>query len=218
MSPDYELAGIDDLESLPVDEEGLTWRPIRRRFGITAFGTNAYTAAKAGERVVEEHTEATNGHEELYLVLRGRAMFTLDGEEVDAPAGTLVYVKPATKRGAVAREDGTTVIGFGAPIGKPFEISKWEAAFAAYGYQRLGDPERALATMRAGWESDPDHWASNYHYACLLALQGRGDEALEKLARAVELNKQAAEWAAGDEDFSSIRDDPRFASAVAGQT
>jgi tetratricopeptide (TPR) repeat protein len=217
MSDGYQLASVDELEALPVDEEGLTWRPIRRRFGITAFGTNAYTAAKAGERVVEEHTEEANGHEELYVVLQGRATFTLDGEEVDAPAGTMVYVKPATKRGAVAQEDGTTVIGFGAAVGKAFEVSKWEAAFAAYGYQRLGDPDLAIATMHAGWESDPDHWAANYHYACLLALQGRGDEALDKLERAVELNPQAAEWARDDEDFASIRDDPRFASAVPGQ-
>ena len=217
MSAGYEIAGIDELEALPVDDEGLVWRPIRRRFGITAFGTNAYTAAKAGDRVVEEHTEATNGHEELYLVLRGRATFTLDGEEVDAPAGTLVYVEPETRRGAVAQEDGTTVIGFGGAAGKPFVVSKWEAAFAAYGYQRLGDPERALATMRAGHAEDPDHWAANYHLACLLALQGENDEALEKLARAVELNPKAAEWARDDKDFASIRDDPRFASAVAGQ-
>jgi tetratricopeptide (TPR) repeat protein len=217
MSDGYEIATIDELEALPVDEEGLTWRPIRRRFEITAFGTNAYTAAQAGDRVVEEHTEETNGHEELYVVLRGRATFTLDGKEVDAPAGTMVYVEPATRRGAVAQEPGTTVIGFGAAVGKAFDVSKWEAAFAAYGYQRLGDPERAIATMHAGWESDPDHWAANYHYACLLALQGRGDEALEKLQRAVELNAQAAEWARDDEDFASIRNDPRFASAVAGQ-
>ena len=217
MSDGSQVATIDELEALPVDDEGLTWRPIRSRFGITAFGTNAYTAAKAGDRVVEEHTEVSNGHEELYLVLRGRATFTLDGEEVDAPAGTMVYVQQAVKRGAVAQEDGTTVIGFGAPIGKPFEVSKWEAGFAAYAYQKLGDPERALATIRAGWESDPDHWAANYHYACLLAVQGYGDEALERLARAVELDPKAAELARGDEDFDSIRNDPRFESAVAGQ-
>ena len=217
MSDGYQVAHVDELEALPVDDQGLTWRPIRRRFGITAFGTNAYTAAKAGDRVVEEHTEATNEHEELYLVTAGHATFTVDGEEVDAPAGTFVYVQPATKRGAVAREDGTTVIGFGAAVGRPFEVSKWEAAFAAYGYQRLGEPDRALATMREGWESDRDHWAANYHLACLLALQGQGDEALERLARAVELNPKAAEWARDDDDFASIRDDPRFASAVAGQ-
>jgi tetratricopeptide (TPR) repeat protein len=217
MSDGYQIASIDDLDAFPVDDHGLVWRPIRRRFGVTAFGTNAYTAAKAGDRVVEEHTEETNAHEELYVVLQGRATFTLDGTDVDAPAGTFVYVQPAVRRGAIAQEDGTTVIGFGGAVGKPFEVSKWEAAFAAYGYQKLGDPERALATMREGWESDPEHWAANYHYACLLALQGHGDEALEKLARAVELNPKAAEWAREDEDFASIRDDSRFASAVAGQ-
>ena len=217
MSDGYQAARLDELERLPIDDEGLVWRPIRSRFGITAFGTNAYTAAKAGERVLEEHTEATNEHEELYVVLAGRARFTLEGEEVDAPAGTMVYVQPRVRRGAVALEDETTLIGFGAAVGKPFEVSTWEAEFAAYAYQKLGDPERALSTIRAGWERNPDYWAANYHYACLLALQGHGDEALEKLARAVELNPKAAEMASGDEDFDSVRDDSRFASAVSGQ-
>ena len=33
----FQIAHLDDLERLPVDEEGLVWRPIRRRFGISAF-------------------------------------------------------------------------------------------------------------------------------------------------------------------------------------
>ena len=216
MNAGYQIASLDELESMPVDDEGLMWRPIRRRFGITAFGTNAYTAAKAGERVVEEHTEATNGHEELYVVLRGRATFTLDGEEVDAPAGTRLReagdearcgrrggrddrdrLRRADRQAVRGLEVGGGVRGIRLPPARRPRAGD-------------GDDPRRL-------ESDPDHWASNYHYACLLALQGRGDEALEKLARAVELNKQAAEWAADDEDFASIRDDPRFASAVAGQ-
>ena len=86
----YEVVHIDELESFPVDDEGLTWRPIRRRFDIRGFGVNAYTAEREGQRVVEEHRE-TNGHEELYVVIAGRATFTLDGEEHDAPAGTLVH-------------------------------------------------------------------------------------------------------------------------------
>ena len=69
----YEVVHIDELESFPVDEEGLTWRPIRRRFDIRGFGVNAYTAERDGQRVVEEHRE-TNGHEELYVVIAGRAL------------------------------------------------------------------------------------------------------------------------------------------------
>ena len=86
----YGVTHIDELESFPIpNQQGLTWRPIRRRFDIRSFGANAYTAEETGQRVVEEHCEA-DGHEELYEVVSGRATFTLEGEEHDAPAGTLV--------------------------------------------------------------------------------------------------------------------------------
>jgi mannose-6-phosphate isomerase-like protein (cupin superfamily) len=211
----YETATLDDLERLPVDpDEGLTWRPVRRRFGIRAFGANAYTAEKPGDRVVEEHSEATNKHEELYFVATGRATFTVDGDEVDAPAGTFVFVRPDTRRGAVAEEADTTVLAVGGRAGAPFQTSSWEAGFAAFAYQRLGDTGRAMATMREGYESDPDNWAANYNYACMLALHGEREDALQKLARAVELDPEAKELALGDEDFASVRDDPRFLAIV----
>ena len=102
----YEVAHIDELEELPINNGEFVWRPVRRRFGITAFGTNAYTG-NAGQRVIEEHAEADN-HQEMYVVLRGRATFTLDDDEVDAPAGTIVFVRPNTRRGAIAAEDDST--------------------------------------------------------------------------------------------------------------
>jgi hypothetical protein len=207
----YEVASIDELESFPVDDEGLTWRPLRRRFDIRSFGTNAYTAARAGQRVVEEHTERTNGHEEIYVVLRGRATFTLDGDEFDAPAGTVVHLPdPSTRRGAVAAEDGTTVLALGARPGVPFEPSAWEEVFVAYGYRRLGEPARGREVMRAHAERHPDAWQGQYHLACFAALDGEAEAALEHLARAVEMDPEAATWAADDEDFDSIRGDPRF--------
>ena len=103
----YGVTHIDELESFPIpNQQGLTWRPIRRRFDIRSFGANAYTAEETGQRVVEEHCEA-DGHEELYEVVSGRATFTLEGEEHDAPAGTLVHCPPGTLRSAFAAEPGT---------------------------------------------------------------------------------------------------------------
>jgi len=68
----YAIAHIDELESFPIEGlDGLTWRPVRRHFGIGAFGVNAYTAGAAGQRVVEEHREE-DGHEELYVIVSGR--------------------------------------------------------------------------------------------------------------------------------------------------
>ncbi len=102
----YEVANIDELDVMPVNNGEFVWRPVRRRFGVTAFGTNGYSADKAGQRVIEEHHER-DGHEEMYVVLRGRATFTLGDDEVDAGPGTLVFLRPGTRRGAIAAEDNT---------------------------------------------------------------------------------------------------------------
>lgn len=214
----FEVAQLDDLEQLPVDDEGLVWRPVRRRFGISAFGVNAYTGAGAGDRVIEEHTERTNGHEELYVVLAGRATFTVGGDEVDAPAGTLVHLPdPEVRRGAVAAEAGTTVLALGGKRGEAFTPSAWETVFAAYAYRRLGDVERGWELLREAVEQDPSAWQGQYHLACFAALDGDRGAAFAHLERAVEMDEEAARWAADDEDFATIRDDPRFASAIAGQ-
>src|SRR3954470_11231597 len=212
----YDVAHIDELEELPINKGEFVWRPVRRRFGISAFGTNAYTA-EAGQRVVEEHTE-TGGHQELYVVLRGRATFTLDGEEVDAPAGTLVFVQPGTKRGAVAAEDGTAVLGVGAKPGEIFEPSPWEDSFAAGSYAEQGQVEKAREIMDAALAARPDDWRGRYNYACLLALNGEPESAIAELQRAYELEpEEVAGYVPRDTDLDSIRDDPRV-SAIAGET
>src|SRR2546421_9540165 len=96
----YGVARIDELESFPIpDQQGLNWRPVRRHFGISSFGVNAYTADQAGQRAVEEHREQ-GGHDELYAVLSGRAKFTLHRAEHGAPGGTLVHCPPGTDRAA----------------------------------------------------------------------------------------------------------------------
>ena len=126
----WAVAGLDDLEAIP-GPGTLTWRPVRGPFDIRAFGCNAYTAAAAGEDVVEPHDEKGDpGHEELYFVHAGRARFELDGEEFEAGAGTYVFIRdPAVHRHAVALEAGTTVLAFGGP--PTFEPSEWEERFRA---------------------------------------------------------------------------------------
>ena len=134
----YEVASLTGVESLP-GPGSLRWTPLRRHFGITAFGINAYTATEVGQDVVEEHDEARLGHEELYLVLAGRATFVLDGDEVDVPAGSAVFLRdPNVRRYARAEEAGTTVLALG---GKPglHEVSAWEYFFAAYPKADEGD-------------------------------------------------------------------------------
>jgi quercetin dioxygenase-like cupin family protein len=211
----YEVAHLDELEELPINQGEFVWRPIRSRFGISAFGTNAYTA-QAGQRVVEEHSEQ-GGHEEMYVVLRGRATFTLGDDEIDAPAGTILFARPGTRRGAVAAEDGTAVLAVGAKPGVVFEPSPWESTFAALSYAESGDLERARTTIAAAMAEHPDGWQGPYNAACMEAKHGDREAAVEHLLRAHELAPAEIEkYAPADADLDSIRDDPRV-SAVAGK-
>ncbi len=206
----YEVAHVDELEALPVNDGEFIWRPVRRRLGITAFGTNAYTAEKAGQRVIEEHSER-DGHEEMYVVLRGRATFALGDDEVDAPAGTLVFARPGTKRGAVAAEDGTAVLAVGAKPGVVFEPSLWEDVFAAYSYGELGDIDRARSLVQAAINRSPDAWQGHYNAACIEASLGDPEAAIAHLKRSIALDAEATRKAAAtDHDLDSIRKRPDY--------
>ena len=124
----YQSIGLDELEARPFPGGGGAWKPIRETFGIQSFGINVWVGEEAGKPVIGEHDESGGRqHEELYFVTRGHATFTVDGDEVDAPAGTFVYVPtPGVRRKAVAREAGTTVLALGGWSGRPFRISAWE--------------------------------------------------------------------------------------------
>jgi len=213
----YDVATIDALDEVPVHQGALTWRPVRRRFGIEAFGVNVFTAEKAGDLVIEDHYER-EGPEELYVVLRGRASFTLgDGEEVDAPVGTLVFVRPGTHRVATAREPGTAVLGVGAKPGEAFEPSGWEWGAIAFAQLDRGDEEAGRRVIEEGVARDPDSWAAQYNLACFEARTGHPEQALDALRRAVEGNAESVRrFATGDEDFASIRDDSRFRELIGG--
>ena len=203
-----KLVRLDDVEGIPVLGT-LKWKPLRRPLGVTAFGINAYTAENAGDEVVEEHTEETLGHEEIYLVHSGHALFTIDGEEVDAPAGTLVYLDDVKqRRQAIAKEPGTTVVAIGGVPGK-HEASAWEYYFPALPAIREGNYDEARRILEENMKEN-DGPAIHYHLACVEALAGNRERALDELGAAVAGGERFARWAQGDEDFASIRDDPRF--------
>lgn len=202
-------ASIDDLDAIPV-AHGLVWHPIRRRFGIRAFGVNAYTAEQVGGQVVEEHDE--DDHQELYVVLRGRATFTLDGEEIGAPAGTFVFVRePSVKRVAISEEEGTTVLALGGKAGEPFRISEWETMFAAIPAAQAERWDEAIALHEDALRETPDSAPLLYNLACMEARGHRSLDALLHLRRAVELDPKFAEYARTDSDFAAIRREPGFA-------
>jgi mannose-6-phosphate isomerase-like protein (cupin superfamily) len=125
---------IDSIPTLAAGPDDPEWKPLRLHLGITAFGVNAWIAREAGQDVIGRHTETEDSetrHEELYVVTRGSATFTVDGHTIEAPEGSAVFVPdPDSVRHAVANEPGTTVLVVGATPGEGFRPSAWETKYA----------------------------------------------------------------------------------------
>ena len=119
----YSVIRFDAIAE--IDDGGAPYRPVRHHFGIASFGVSTFTGRRTGDRIINEHSEEDD-QEELYLVLEGRATFELDGDRVDAPAGTLVFAEPGVRRTAFAEEDGTTVVVVGGKPGKAYEVLGFE--------------------------------------------------------------------------------------------
>jgi hypothetical protein len=132
--PRYAVARIEDIPTpVPPESGSYEWKPVRHHFDVRSFGVNLNIAPNAGDWVIDEHTEVEASgtkHEELFFVSSGHATFVVGGDEVDAPAGTFVFVPdPETKRGARAEQAGTTVLAIGGEPGAAFTVSGWERKY-----------------------------------------------------------------------------------------
>jgi tetratricopeptide (TPR) repeat protein len=196
-------------------ERASGWSPIRKHLDVRAFGVNAWTAHEAEARVIPEHDELPSGHEELYLVTAGHATFTVDGEQVDAPAGTIVFVRePAATRGAVAREPQTTVLSVGGKPGEAYRPRAWETNAEVFELLDRGEHAQAKRVLTDALDRYDDRGTLLYNLACAEALLGETDAALEHLQEAVQERPSLADNAREDHDLEPIRADPRFGEVV----
>ena len=209
----YEIVGLDDLERLRSTDGTLLLRPLRRRLGFRPFGLNAWEAEQTGDQLIEPHREES-GTEELYIVVRGSARFTLGEETFGAPTGTLVHALPGTFRSATALEPGTIALACGAEAGKAFTPSGWEDFYVAFALLRDGETDRAREAMQQALAREPNAWQGQYNAACFEALAGKADAAFDHLQRAIVMNRDVVEYAGDDDDLASLRDDPRYAELV----
>ncbi len=212
MSEKFKVAALDEME-FPASTPGGSWSAIRHHLGVTSFGINAWSAPK-GSQVISEHVEdgpRSPRHEELYLVLSGRATFTVDGETIDAPTGTVVFVAdPGVKRGAVAAEDDTTVLAVGGRPGEAFTPSNWERSAPALSYFATKEYDKAHQHLTKVQEENPGDPTVLYNLACAESLLGRPDEAIEHLRESIAGDDSFRDLATTDTDFDAIRSDSRF--------
>jgi hypothetical protein len=208
----YEVARLDEIEE--VNDGRQPWRPVRHHLGITAFGVNSWTGSAAGDRIINEHDESDDGNEELYFVQHGRAAFELDGERLDAPAGTLVFVRPGVKRTAFAEEPGTTIIALGGTPGRAYEPDGWELWAPLRPLYESGRYAEAADGLSAVVGAHPQYAGLFYNLACCESLAGRTTDALDHLRHAIEMSGRFRAYAKDDSDFDPIRDEPAFAELI----
>jgi tetratricopeptide (TPR) repeat protein len=211
---EYGVAHLDEIDEISDGRE--PFRPIRHHFGLTAFGINAWTGRDAGDRIINEHDESDDGNEELYLVLQGRAVFELDDERVDAPAGTLVSVPPGLKRTAFAEEPGTTLIAVGGVPGEAYKPDGWEIWAPLRPLYEAGEYAEVVDRGRELIEANPQYAELVYNLACCESLAGRTTDAIEHLQQAVQRSERLRAFAKEDSDFDPIRDEPAFKALVGG--
>jgi hypothetical protein len=212
----YAIAKLDEIGE--IDDGRAPFRPVRHHFGIEAFGVNAWTGP-AGDRIVNEHNEVDadvgDGQEELYFVHSGRARFELDGESVDAPAGTFVFVRPGVTRTAFAEESPTTIVTIGGTAGQAYEVFGWEAWWPLRELYESGEYAEASARGREVLETHP-YPGLAYNVACAESLAGEAEPAIGHLRMAIEGSDRLRELAMTDSDFDSIREEPGFKELFAG--
>lgn len=204
----YRVAHLDEIDEL--DDGRQPYRPVRHHFGITSFGMTAWTGREVGVRILNEHDEADSDDqaEELYLVQSGRAAFELDGERVDAPSGTFVFVPPRVTRTAFAEEPGTTIVAIGGVRGKAYTPVGWELWAPIRPQYEAGEHEAVVERLRPIVDANPQYPLLAYNLACVESLTGRTDDAIVHLRQAIELDDRFRDFAKGDSDLDAIRDDP----------
>lgn len=215
------MSGTANLSDLAIQMgSGERTALVRSHFGISAFGVNAFIAREPGS-LIGEHDELgkrSGRHEELYFVSAGHATFTVNGDEIDAPAGTFVFVRdPAAKRSAVATEAGTTIVAVGGRPGEAFTPSPWERNAPVLAYFGTREYDKAIEALEKLLAETPEDATVHYNLACAKSLTGKKEEAIAHLERAIEIDADFSEMAAKDSDLDAVREEPEFASAVAGK-
>jgi len=209
----YAVAHLDEIGEF--SDAGCHYRPIRHHLGITAFGATAWSAGAAGDRVINERDEDDpTADQELFLVLRGHAMFELDGDRVDAPAGTLVFAPPRMKRTASAIEEGTTILAMEGTPGKAYEARGWELWAPLAPLYQAGEYAEVANRLRALVAATPQYPMLFFNLACCESLAGRTSDALDHLRHAIEMSEEFRHSARDDSDLDPIRDDPAFKQLI----
>ena len=211
----YAVARLDEIDVLADGRH--SYRPIRHHFGITSFGVTAWVAASTGDAIVNEFDEDSEPAEELFIVVSGRAVFEVEGEQLDAATGTLVFTRQGTRRTAVAAEPATTILVFDGSPGKAYDATGWELWAPLRPLYDDGDHVALRGRLEEAIAANPEYPMLVYNLACCESLSGHPAEAIKHLRRAIEASEKFRADARHDADFVPIQEEPEFKALIGNQ-
>jgi tetratricopeptide (TPR) repeat protein len=209
----YAVVHLDEFEEFI--DDGSLYRPVRLALGITSFGATTWSARAAGDPIVNAHDPGDpTADQELFVVLRGHAVFELDGDRVDATAGTFVFAPPGMQRRAFAEEAGTTILLIEGTPGKAYEPRGWELWAPLAPLYASGQYAEVADRLRVAIKAHPQYPLLFYNLACCESLTGSTADALQHLRRAIEMSGEFREDAKHDADLDAIREEPAFRQLI----
>ncbi len=208
----YMVARLDEID--PLCDGRYRYRPVRHHLGITSFGVTAWVGAAVGDPIINEYDEDSEPTEELFVVLTGRAIFELEGKEVEATPGTLIRTQPGARRTAVAAEPATTILAFGGTPGKAYDATGWELWAPLRPLYDDSQHTELKARLDDLLTAHPQYPMLAYNLACSESLSGRTAEAILHLRKAVAAPEKFREDAREDSDFDPIRAEPSFTALI----
>lgn len=121
---DLAVKNIEEIEAYagPHAIPGIRFRPAREALGVSSFGMNVLELDPDCDGH-PEHDHHGDGHEEVYVVLRGSVRIKAGDTETTLRAGDLARVGPTVRRKLVASEEGAVVLALGGTPGQSYQPS-----------------------------------------------------------------------------------------------
>jgi tetratricopeptide (TPR) repeat protein len=210
---DFGVAHLDEIDELA--DGRYHYRPVRHHLGITAFGASVWSARAAGDEIIDALGEDNpTADQELFLVVRGHAVFELNGDQVDAPSGTLVYAPPRAQRKATAKEAGTLILLVEGTPGQGYEARGWELWAPLARLYSAGEYAEVATRLREALEASPQYALLFFNLACCESLIGQTSAALDHLRHAIDMSEEFRAFAKEDSDLDLIRNEPAFKELI----
>ena len=117
MGSNYTVKRIDEMEAV----FGGGFKRARAELGVESFGMQVIDLPPNMDEQYPEHDHATDGQEEVYLVMRGAAEIEIEGERIKLDPDTMVRVGPGVSRKIRTGSEGARLVALGGCAGKAYE-------------------------------------------------------------------------------------------------